>query len=327
MKNLLNFKTLYSGLFIITTILFASCSSDENYDFPGDSKSRIYIPASAGTNVTTYQVIHTPVGSSGNVSLKFPVRCTQRMKSNVKVTVALDNSLIAAYNAKNEAKYAQVPDGVVNFENGTVTIPADSLASVDSVTVSLSKDALPKLKEAGGYLIPVVIKSADGYNSAVSTNMNATYLAIDILKDVDNIWDSATDNNITGSKVTDRSGWSATYDANGGDLNYVDGSPISMFDGIESWSSEWDCYFSKNPSMIIDLGKEYNITALFMSPTYSIKNSTFSLSNDGKTWSKQGEVLSEVNNVIFYSPVTARYIKWDLAESYWSIYEFNIYAK
>ncbi len=326
MKKILKFKTLYIGLLIVMGTLLACCSSEETYDFPGDSKSRVYIVADGG-NITTYQVTHTPVGSVGNITLKLPVHCTQRMKNNAKVTIALDNSLITEYNKKRGTNYAQVPDGAVILKGETVTIPADSLASVDSVFISVSKDVLPKLTETGGYLIPVIIKSAEGDNSAVSTNMSAIYLAVNVAKDVDNIWDSATDNDIAGNKVADRSGWSATYDTNGGDLAYSDGSPASMFDGVENWNSEWYCYFSKNPSMIIDLGKEYNITALSLSPTYSIKNTIFSSSNDGKTWSNQGKVLSAVKNVVFYSPVIARYIKWDLAGPYWSIYEFNIYAK
>jgi len=249
------------------------------------------------------------------------------MNSDAKITVALDNSLIDAFNTKNGTSYVQVAAGSVTIEHSTVTIPADSLISKDSVTVSVPKEALPNLTESGGYLIPVVIRSAEGANSAVSINMSLTYMAVTISTDKDNIWDTATSSDIIGSLVSSRTSWSATLNLNGGTQYSMSGSADKMFDGIDSYSSRWYCYASKNPTITIDLGKEYNITGLYISPTSPARNSIFSLSKDGQTWSEQGKVTSSVNNIIFYSAVTARYIKWDLGTYYWSIYEFNIYAK
>jgi hypothetical protein len=326
MNKIFNLHTLYAGLFIATALLFASCSDDDSYDFPGDSNSRIYIANSVDAKVSTYAVTKTPVGAIGVVSLKIPVHCTQKMQSEVKVTVAMDTSLISAYNEKNSTSYLSVPDGSVTLEHATLTIPANSFVSADSVTVSISKSEIVKLTDKGKYLIPVVIKSTDGANSAVSTNMNSTYMLVTIATDADNIWDAATSIDITGSLVSDRSGWTVAMSATS---TYTYGSSSNMFDGNASYPSYWSQRFTGSVDMIVDMGKTYsNITGLYIKTM--ISGSTISTSLDGAIWSEQGKVSGTGTSIVFYGSIDARYIKWTTNKTgsyYMYAYEFNAYIK
>ena len=72
------------------------------------------------------------------------------------VVFGIDNDLIAAYNEENGTSYVQIPDGVI--ELGTAKMAED--ATETSLSVSVDDESRALLKDAPGYLVPIIIESA-----------------------------------------------------------------------------------------------------------------------------------------------------------------------
>ena len=83
---------------------------------------------------------------------------TAVLPEDQEVTLEIDNSLVEAYNAKNQTTFAATPAGITELSATTVTIPAGKSAS-DIVEVHLT-DA--SVLEDVSYLVPVTIKSTSG---------------------------------------------------------------------------------------------------------------------------------------------------------------------
>ncbi|MBP5278407.1 MAG: DUF1735 domain-containing protein, partial [Prevotella sp.] len=74
-------------------------------------------------------IAHTPIGSLGNVSIDHPAFVSQAAKVGVTATITVDNSLVQEYNAEYGTNYLAAPNGVLNIENGSVTIAQGETSS------------------------------------------------------------------------------------------------------------------------------------------------------------------------------------------------------
>lgn len=91
--------------------------------------------------------------------------------SDVQVTIGVDNSVIATYNAANPSVvYEAMPTGSFVFPDQTVTIKAGTRLADFPVTFYRAL-----LDPSKSYMLPIVIKSATGSGVSLSQNYNVIY--------------------------------------------------------------------------------------------------------------------------------------------------------
>ena len=145
-KNILRYLT-YS-LVAVAALTFGSCSSDDKYDVEGNPDNLIYFKAGeVNSNVFTADVRHTPVGDFSNLTIKIPVFVQRPVSNATRVTVALDNSLVDAYNAENGTNYPVLPDAAIELQKTSVTLGANEYSSTDSIEAQLTENLLATLTE------------------------------------------------------------------------------------------------------------------------------------------------------------------------------------
>jgi len=179
MKKLLNLKSGYAGVFIIALWLFSACSNELKYDVTGDTTNRVYVnEESVNANTYNLSIVQTPISSIGTVTATFPARSTQAAITDLKVTFAVDHTLVNAYNAAHSTTYSQVSDSILTLINTTLTIPKGGVASVDSIKLSIANPRLKYLTDPG-YLLPIRISTvSSAEKTTVSSNQNIVYLLI-----------------------------------------------------------------------------------------------------------------------------------------------------
>lgn len=317
-------------LFTLLCVGLFSCSNDEDYDFPGTSENLVYMKPSSNTvnsfDLAKFQVYHTPVSSQSNLNIKLPVFATIKASGNISVQVAINNSLVDTYNAEHSTEYKKVPDNLVVFKNEILTIPSGDMISKDSVSVSLNNDNLKSL-EVGNYIIPIIIKSVNG--AKASSNRNRTFLLVNVSEDNDNIWDGGTP--IGTLMKTNRPTWTLAFTPN---YSESGGEISKIFDGNigGGWDDSWYCNLKQNTAVVIDMQTvQNNITGLYINEM--VNNSTLFYSSDNNRWISLGSISGDNSDIVFYAPITARYIKWEVPVRngswgmYLNLYEISIYQK
>ena len=323
-------KLFYIGMFAICMLGFTACGDDETYDVYGDPYNKVYI----FDNSKEYKIVQTPISTVSNVDFTWEARCSKKASGDIRITVAVDNSLIDAYNEEHDTEFEALPVEAVVLENAEMTIPAGEMVVADAVHLKLTDDAnvLSTLKSEKGYIVPLRLVSAEGGNSQLSTNMlMLSFLTITVLED--NMNHEATQYIGTGTLVEDQTGWTAT----------TNGTVQSWFDPIESifdGNGETCCYItnrSGNLWLDVDMGKPYFFDGIRMvsSSYYGDSGSflagmTVSTSDNGTDWKAQGEIESDAEDCVFYAPLTARYIRITVPNDGIASLEcgvFNVYAK
>jgi hypothetical protein bacD2_09648 len=315
----------YIGMFALCAIGFAACDDDETYDVYGDPFNRVYI----SDNSKAYKIVQTPISTVSNVDFKWPAKCSQKASGTIKATVVVDNSLIAAYNEEHGTVFEAMPAEAIVLENAEMTIPAGKMVVADTVHVKLTDDAnvLSTLKSEKGYIIPLRLVSAEGPNTQLSTNMVApSFLTVTVTED--NVNHEATEADITGTLVANQAGWSVNVlSGSGSNLDrWFDGNPQST-----ASISDWSNY---KAAFTADMGKSYTFSAIvaYRGTSWGEYNSIsagtkISTSDDGTNFKSAGEVTGSSKFIVFYAPLTARYIRVETTSYSVNCGVFNVYAK
>lgn len=315
------------GALSLLAVGLASCNNDESYDFPGDAYNRVYML----DNSKSFKIVQTPISSISNLDFSIPVKCTQKASETIKATVEIDNSLIAEYNEKNGTNYEALPSNALVIEHATMTIPAGGMASTDTLHITATDNAevLASLKSENGYLIPLRISETEGGNAQPSSNVYTTYLTMTVTED--NVNHEATEDDIKGTLVTERTGWSATTD---GTVYTWCASLDELFDG----DSDNYSYIKKSGGFNLDInmGKSYTFDAITAYYTYSWygnrkyssmpSGTTIYTSDDGTNWKSAGIVETSSSFCVFYAPLTAQYVRLAITSSSCYFGDFNIYV-
>lgn len=331
-------RTLFYMVAGVLSILgTTSCNDDESYDFPGDSMNRVYLKPYTGGN---FVIVHTPVVSASSLELDIPVYVTQNHSEDIVATLGIDNSLVDAYNAANGTSYEALPEQALLIENKTITIPAGTYNSSESVHISINEEEVAGLRSENGYLIPVTLLNVQGGNATVSTNMNTSYLVAGVKVKSGLINNEASDQDTQGTLVSERTGWTAYVEES--DEVIIKGEISSLFDGYPS--SEWSASSEQLFHVVFDMQKTQNVTAVtawysfygyydYFSFTQGAK---LEYSQNGTDWEDLGTVpYINGKNVVLYAPVPMRYIRteipvvasWGEKEASTTIGEFNVYVK
>jgi hypothetical protein len=329
------FKNVYSSLFVAGVILLTACTNDTlKYDVTGDTVNRVYVQTpTSWINNYSFSVLHTPLTHTGTIFAKFPALSTKAAASNLKVTFAVDHSLVATYNAAHSTTYSQVPDSIVTMINTTLNIPKDSASSIDSMSISINNARLFYLTNPG-YVIPIRITSlsnavSNDKSAVISTNESIVYVVI--TTSFTNCIVSPLITDMVGTIVTTRTGWTATLDKT---LN--SGTLANLFDA--KTTTYWYVTPASEVNLVVNLSKAYtNIKGIRIhsySTSYSLTSLVVYTSSDNINWTSQGIAsLSGANSyqyIKFYSPIpTAQYIKLDVkgwkSSTYVIMAEFDIY--
>lgn len=326
MKNRKNL--FYIGAFTICSLSLAACDKEDVYDVYGDPYNRVYTL----DNSQAFKIVQTPISTISNVDFKWPAKCSKKASDNIKVKVIVDNSLIAAYNEEHGTEYEAMPTEALVLNNMEMTIPTGSMAVGDTAHVQLTDnaDVLGTLKSENGYIIPLRLESAEGGDSQLSTNMlKPTFITVSVTED--NVNHDATEYTGTGTLVADQSGWSVTpiNGSTGSNLQrWFDGNPKNY-----ASVSDWNNY---QAAFVVDMGQSYTFDGIAAYRGNSWNNSLYSslssgakisTSEDGENYKGAGEVTGSSMYVVFYAPLTARYIKIETTS--YSVYcgVFNVYAK
>ena len=247
---------------------------------------------------------------TGEVDEKIRVELARPAPADVSFPLAIDNSLVDAYNEKHGTSYERIDPARVSL--GTLGVAAGAFLS-DEVSVTVSSAGIEK----GYYLIPIVVElpAEDIYTSKepLVRYLLLTVSAMEI--DVD-----ATA--LTGVKIEPASGWTivcyqgtASSGANGVWNLDSDAQKACMFDG----KLDSNCWYAANASylwgnggnFIITLDKAYDINGFRWHIYYEDSNpecTDFQYSEDGTNW------YSLTNEISFVPKLSA---------DNWKIFQFK----
>ena len=311
-------------------MVFTGCSDDDSME---PNPSIVYIKAGMG-NISNFDVKHyVGGGNETNFALKFPAQVTRPMSSSVSVSIGVDNSLIEAYNIKNETEYSAVPEGAVELVDGMLVVEAGAWASTDSVAITL-KD--PSLLVDKSYLLPVKIDGVSSSDYKSSINMNILYAIVTTTTVV--IDEGAT--TIEGVELA-RDGWEFTATSVGATIS---GESADLLNGI---TKEKGLHMRSGTSYTLtaDLKSEREFIGIKLAPYHSGYSasslstcSEILYSNDGQTWTVGYDVpfsLAKASSSLpyqcikFYATQKARFIRLTFPKKsyYTGVAEFHLVAK
>ena len=329
MKNNFFYGASFVKLAVIVCFAsaFVACNDDKDtYDFDGMGP-QLFIKTMTNNSINGGVITHTPAGSFGDITVKFPVSSTYVSKENVSVACRVDNSLIESYNSINKTNYLAIPDGLLSFDGG-VEIPVGKSSSADSVLLSIAPADLEKLSDKGGYLIPVRIESTTVSGIAVNPTKSIAYVFIKTQKAL--FKDNGASAEMLGSLIADRKDWALTTTS-----SVSSGTASNAIDG--SSSSYWT--FGENPfSITVDLNKEYSVTGFRWSNRYGAYGDYYRATSVVMAYSSDNVNFTEIAPLdkigsesnyqfaCFYGGVKMRYLKLTFAwNAYRTIGELDFY--
>ncbi|WP_439695072.1 DUF1735 domain-containing protein [Mucilaginibacter sp. AW1-7] len=154
----------------VLTVSLTSCLKDKpNVDFSNIGAFAELVHA--GKAYFSSDAVTDDPDANGKITKTFQINITGQYAptSDVNVVIAVDNSLIAAYNAYDNANvYQAIPANSYSLPVTTATIKAGTRLATFTVTFVKSN-----LDPSKSYMLPIVIKSASGVT--LSANYNVKY--------------------------------------------------------------------------------------------------------------------------------------------------------
>lgn len=287
-------------------------------------------------NVLKGTIVHNIyAGSSSSLNAAFNVLSTHVSDNGWSVGAAVDNSLVAAYNAANHTSYAVVPAEHVVLEGVPCQIAAGAKKSDGQISVSLTGD-LSELTNTSGYLIPVKLSAPAG--AAASKSRGTVYIVLIPEFSTDLLRKNFVLSDMLGEPVADRSGWTIVECDESG---IYSGKYTDLFDGdaatyLRTWGGPI--------SFTADLGQEYDMTGLVITSRsnygtkYCPQSIRIEYSLDGVEYTELGTPTQSDKTILkalpdgyvaLYGALKLRYLKIeaDYGGSNMGTGEFNIYAK
>lgn len=314
-----------------SVLICSSCKNNEIFDFPGDNQNKIYLKTLDNT-VNGYDKLSVGVLRTTEKlfvdKYSLPVYSTKPANGDINVSLKIEKELVDDFNIDNGTEYPIFPLEAIEKINDNLLILANSMKSGSSFELTFNMEALESVN-AGTYLLPITLSEVSG-DAVISTNRNTVYLVINLSVD-DNIYDVAPEDR--GDLYSaDRTNWSIeTFNS-----EFSNGFS-EMFDNLEFTGSSYRIeQEGGDAGFIIDMQENVKnvsgILEMFFWTTEAISKSEIYTSINNKDWIYQGkyEDPDYMSEIVFYTPVEARYIKIvvkDSERSMFQITEFNIYVK
>ncbi|PZP40024.1 MAG: hypothetical protein DI598_19560, partial [Pseudopedobacter saltans] len=126
--------------------------------------------------VINANLIGTTIDTLSNDSLKIRLNTTKPSSTEVSGSIAVDNSLIGAYNTANNTNYVELPASSYALSNNSnLSIPKDSLVSSNAAILKINKTGLTL---GTSYVLPIKISNVTG--ASASNNENTVYVVVNI---------------------------------------------------------------------------------------------------------------------------------------------------
>jgi len=318
-------KTKYLASLVIVSA-FLSCAKEEEFDVKGDPEVKFFTNSAntgdAPVNSVSYNVVNIPVATGNGLSnlsttfpttVKIPVFATKPVSDDVTIGAELDNSLIAKYNEAHGTNYVAFPANFLNTSSLAARIVKGSTTSIDSLNIPVSLTALSTLTEKA-YLAPIKLTTVSNKGTgSITNNGDAQVVYVVANMEYRYIRYLGTTADITGTLVTPRTAWTASYAPTPTTVG-------SIFDGLTTTFSRW----SASPGLLdVNMQEEKNVSAIRL---YTTNSATLiptqidvSVSTDGINYTLVGSPLranltyaSSYNYIVFYKPIPAKYIRLKL---------------
>jgi len=161
-------KAIFNILLLLAmgTLLTACNSEGDKFDY---DKVGLLISGTEQVPVQRFTVDELPAACA------VTVRATRRTASDITMRLAIDTSLVRAYNAKHGTAYYPVPASCVTIEDNEVTIrQGEALSTAAQVRVINTDDFI----EGATYVIPVTIQQVEGQGGEVIESSRTIFLQI-----------------------------------------------------------------------------------------------------------------------------------------------------
>lgn len=164
----------------------AGCTDEiNNYEkeTPAEATNKVFISEQyASLAFTAQRTVEGEVANMDTLIAKVVVNCTSPAGGELKVKVVIDTLLAEVYNKKNETSYRRFQSNWIRLSKSTLTIPEGSTESSDTLIVALTR-SLDLFTSLDGYIMPVRITSASGYDAQVDYGKRVSYLTLDVTQE------------------------------------------------------------------------------------------------------------------------------------------------
>lgn len=335
----INIKYAVLSLLAVAGVTMTSCSSDEHFDVVGNPNNLVYFKTNTG-NVFTGTIAHTPVGDFGSLDASFTVKLQRAVETSATVQIVPDEDLVKAYNEANGTSYVALPVSAVTLTNQQVTIPAGEVKGTEPFSVALNESALASLTESA-YMLAVRIVPNNG-DMKGSEERGIGYIIVNteekLVKDISDV------SEMTGTLLTDYTGWTATYDT-GASINVAE-----IFDGnLENGPQlRADGADGHSKVIIVDMKASKKVSGLRVARYYKsyyggwwyeeyyFSGVKIEVSDDGINWSEAGTAdegfmpkQDGYQHIAFYGGVPTRYLRLSIesgSSSVSSLAELGVYT-
>lgn len=189
MKNINRNKFL--GLLFVAGGLcgfFAGCDDDINDNAKttgAEASNKVYVGEKyASLAFDVNRSIDGKVTNMDTLVTKLVVNCTSPAGNDLKVKVALDTLLVDVYNKKHGTSYRKIMSKWVKLDKSSLTIPEGATESEDTLTISLLRPLdSSDFSSLDGYIMPIQLVSASGYDAQVDYSKRVSYLTLNIIQE------------------------------------------------------------------------------------------------------------------------------------------------
>ena len=161
----------------------AGCSDDiNNYEKELGSEASNKVFFSEKYVSLNFEAQRSATGTVTNMDTlvaKLVVNCNAPAGNDFKVKMNLDTLLVDVYNSKNETDYIQFNTACIKLNRKELTIEEGNTESTDTLVVSLVK-SLDAFSDTKGYILPIRITAASGYDAQVDYSRRISYLTLDV---------------------------------------------------------------------------------------------------------------------------------------------------
>ncbi|WP_298653386.1 discoidin domain-containing protein [uncultured Proteiniphilum sp.] len=167
MKNIIALViSTIAGVFV-----FSSCS--DPYSEVIELEKFMYISLSGAADNPIIKTVDLDENATFPLSISYG-GTTNYEQGEIIAQIAMDNSLVAAYNTEHNTSYLPLPDGAVTLDKTTLTITDGSRVS-DQLNITIQPHRANFVNE---YLLPVTIQSATEGKIPVSEEFKTVYYVI-----------------------------------------------------------------------------------------------------------------------------------------------------
>lgn len=301
----------FLAMTITALAVMSSCEDDVNSK---DLLAYIELPKAVNVNLqcaydSEGKIIIANTGKETSATFTIVAGLSRETSKDARLNLALDHSLIEAYNTENNTTFVAVNNDAITLEgDGSMLITSGETMCAASIGIDYLK-----LEPSKNYLIPIKLESVSSKDKGIfiSNNTNVAYLKITtgVLNNIDRTVEVPT-----GSPI-DRTKWTVTAtDPFAGTIeaNMLDGDAATV----------WRGQGNKYNVITVNLGSAKAVKAFrLLTATgnmynYSPKTISVEGSSDGNNWEMFGTSQDLPRPTGSATPAITNYIKMIYAKPY-----------